>query len=67
MDVPGSPFPPDRIPKKPKRKLALQNAIDIALQEVFEAMEMDVEGNDDKQFSRVLPKTKAWLNSGPKP
>ena len=52
MDELGSPLPPDRIPKKPKWRLVPQNAIDIALQEVFKAMEVDVEDNDDGQFNR---------------
>ena len=49
VDEPGRPLPPDRIPKRPKWRRAPQNPIDIVLQEVFEAMEMDVEGNDDGQ------------------
>ena len=52
MDELGSPFPLDKISKKLRWRLAPQNAIDIALQEVFEAMEVDVEGNDDVQFNR---------------
>ena len=49
MDEPGRPLPPDRTPKRPRWRRAPQNPIDIVLWEVFEAMEMDVEGNDDGQ------------------
>ena len=49
VDEPGRPLPPDRTPKKPRWRRAPQNPIDIVLREVFEAMEMDVEGNDDGQ------------------
>ena len=49
MDEPGHPLPPDRTPKRPSWRRAPQNPIDIVLREVFEAMEMDVEGNDDGQ------------------
>ena len=49
VDEPGRPLPPDRIPKRPRWRRAPQNPIDIVLREVFEAMEMDVEGNDDGQ------------------
>ena len=49
MDEPGHPLPPDRTPKRPRWRRAPQNPIDIVLREVFEAMEMDVEGNDDGQ------------------
>ena len=49
MDEPRRPLPPDRTPKRPRWRRASQNPIDIVLQEVFEAMEMDVEGNDDGQ------------------
>ena len=49
MDEPGRPLPPDRTPKRPRWRRAPQNPIDIVLREVFEAMEMDVEGNDDGQ------------------
>ena len=51
MDELGRPLPSDRIPKKRRWRLAPQNAIDIALHEVFEAMEMDVEGNNDGQIN----------------
>ena len=51
MDEPGCPLPPDKIPKRPKWRRAPQNAIDIALHEVFEAMEMDAKGNDDGQIN----------------
>ena len=51
MDKPGRPLPSGRLPKRPKWRCA-QNVIDIALREVFEAMEMDVEGNDDGQINR---------------
>ena len=51
MDEPGRPRPPDRIPKRPRWRRAPQNAIDIVLREVFEALEMDVEGNDDGQIN----------------
>ena len=49
VDEPGCPLPPDRTPKRPRWRCAPQNPIDIVLREVFEAMEMDVEGNDDGQ------------------
>ena len=49
VDELGRPLPPDRIPKRPRWRHAPQNPIDIVLREVFEAMEMDVEGNDDGQ------------------
>ena len=49
MDEPRRPVPPDRTPKRPRWRHAPQNPIDIMLREVFEAMEMDVEGNDDGQ------------------
>ena len=52
VDEPRSPLPLDKIPKKPRWRLALQNAINIALQEVFKAMEVDEEGNDDGQLNR---------------
>ena len=52
VDELGSLLPPDRIPKRPKWRPAPQNAIDITLHEVFEAMKVDVEGNDDGQFNR---------------
>ena len=51
MDEPRHPLPLDRLPKRPKWRHAPQNAIDIALHEVFEAMEMDAEGNDDGQIN----------------
>ena len=47
VDEPGHPLPSDRTPKRPRWRRAPQNPIDIVLWEVFEAMEMDVEGNDD--------------------
>ena len=53
MDEPGRPLPPDRIPKRPRWRRAPQNPIDIVLRKVFEAMEMDVEGNDDGQINRI--------------
>ena len=49
VDEPGGSLPPDRTPKRPRWRRAPQNPIDIVLREVFEAMEMDVEGNDDGQ------------------
>ena len=49
MDESGRPLLPDRTPKRPRWRRAPQNPIDIVLREVFEAMEMDVEGNDDGQ------------------
>ena len=49
MDKPGRPLPTDRIPKRPRWRRAPQNPIDIVLREVFEAMKMNVEGNDDGQ------------------
>ena len=49
MDEPWRPLPPDRIPKRPRWRRAPHNPIDIVLRKVFEAMEMDVEGNDDGQ------------------
>ena len=49
VDEPGHPLPPYRTPKRPRWRRAPQNPIDIVLREVFEAMEMDVEGNDDGQ------------------
>ena len=51
VDEPGRPLPSKRIPKRPRWRHAPQNAIDIALCEVFEAMEMDAEGNDDRQIN----------------
>ena len=51
VDEPGCPLPPDRIPKRPRWRRAPHNAIDIALHEVFEAMEMDAKGNDDGQIN----------------
>ena len=51
MDEPKRPLPPDKIPKRPKWRRAPQNTIDIALHEVFKAMEMDAEGNDDGQIN----------------
>ena len=51
VDELGRPLPPQKIPKRPKWRRAPQNAIDIALHEVFEAMEMDAEGNDDGQIN----------------
>ena len=47
----GRPLPLDRIPKRPKWRRAPQNAIDIALHEVFKAIEMDTEGNDNGQIN----------------
>ena len=47
VDKPGRQLPPDRTPKRPRWRLAPQNPIDIVLWKVFEAMKMDVEGNDD--------------------
>ena len=49
VDEPGHPLPPDRTPKRPRWRRAPQNPIDIMLRKVFEAMEMDVKGNDDGQ------------------
>ena len=51
VDEPRRPLPPNRIPKRPRWRRAPQNAIGIVLREVFEAMEMDVEGNDDGQIN----------------
>ena len=51
MDQPRRPLPPDRIPKRPRWRRAFQNAIDVALHKVFEAIEMDIEGNDDGQIN----------------
>ena len=51
VDESGCPLPPDRTPKRPRWRHAPQNTIDIVLREVFEAMEMDVEGNDDGQIN----------------
>ena len=51
MDELGHPLPTHRIPKRPKWRRAPQNTIDIVLHEVFKAMEMDVEGNDDRQIN----------------
>ena len=51
MDEPGRPLPPNRIPKRPRWRRAPQNAIDIVLHEVFEAMEMNAEGNDDGKIN----------------
>ena len=51
VDEPRRPLPSDRTPKRPRWRRALQNPIDIALREVFEAMEMDVEGSDDGQIN----------------
>ena len=45
-----SPLLLDKIPKKPKWRPALQNAIDITVHEVFKAME----GNDDGRFNRGM-------------
>ena len=49
MDEQRHPLPLDRTPKRPRWRRAPQNPIDIVLREVFEAMEMDVVGNDDGQ------------------
>ena len=51
VDELGHPLPPDRTPKRLRWRHAPQNPIDIVLQEVFEAMEMDVESNDDGQIN----------------
>ena len=51
MDEPWRPLPPDRTPKRPRWKRAPQNSIDFVFREVFEAMEMDIEGNDDGQIN----------------
>ena len=51
MDELGRPLPLDRTPKRPRWRRAPQNPIDIVLREVFKAMEMDVEGNDDGQIN----------------
>ena len=51
LDEPGRPLPPNRTPKRPRWRRASQNPIDIVLREVFKAMEMDVEGNDDGQIN----------------
>ena len=51
VDEPGHPFPSDKTPKRPRWRRAPQNPIDIVLREVFKAMEMDVEGNDDGQIN----------------
>ena len=51
MDELGRPLPSDKTPKRPRWRRAPQNPIDIVLQEVFEAIEMDVEGNDDGQIN----------------
>ena len=51
MDEAGRPLPLDRIPKGPRWRRAPQNAIDIALHKVFEAMEIDAERNDDGQIN----------------
>ena len=51
VDEPGRPLPPDNTPKRPRWRRAPQNPIDIVLREVFEAMEMDIEGNDDGQIN----------------
>ena len=51
VDELGRPLPLDRTPKGPRWRRAPQNPIDIVLREVFEAMEMDVEGNDDGQIN----------------
>ena len=51
VDEPRHPLPPDRTPKRPRWRRAPQNPIDIVLREVFEALEMDVEGNDDGQIN----------------
>ena len=49
VDEPRRPLPLNTTPKRPRWRRAPQNPIDIVLREVFEAMEMDVEGNDDGQ------------------
>ena len=51
MDEPRRPLLLDRTPKRPRWRGATQNPIDIVLREVFKAMEMDVEGNDDGQIN----------------
>ena len=51
MDELGHRLPPNKIPKRPRWRRAPQNAIDIALHEVFKAMEMDAKGNDDGQIN----------------
>ena len=51
VDELGRPLLPDRTPKRPRWTRALHNPIDIVLREVFKAMEMDVEGNDDGQIN----------------
>ena len=51
VNEPGHPLPLNRLPKRPKWRRAPQNGIDIALHEVFKAMEMNIEGNDDGQIN----------------
>ena len=52
VDEPGNSLPLEKISKKPKWRPAPQNVIDIALQEIFVAMEVNVEGNDNGQFNK---------------
>ena len=54
MDEPGRPLSPDRTPKRPRWRRAPQNPIDIMLHEVFETMEMDVEGLEWMECHRRL-------------
>ena len=51
VDDLGLLLPLDRISKRSRWRRAPQNAIDITLHEVFEAMEMDAESNDDGQIN----------------